>query len=49
MFQVLGNLSFVQIYFDDFYIASISAEEHLSHFTIVIEKLKEANLTSKSL
>ena len=26
MFQVLGNLSFVQIYFDYFYIASDSAE-----------------------
>ena len=44
MFRVLGNLSFVQIYFDDFYIASKSAEDHLNHLTIVIEKLKEANL-----
>jgi len=44
MFRVLGNLSFVQIYFDDFYITSKSAEDHLNHLTIVIEKLKEANL-----
>ena len=43
MFRILGNLRFVLIYFDDFYIASKSAKEHLKHITIVIEKLKEAN------
>ena len=30
-FRVLGNLSFVHFYFDDFYIASKSAEDHLNH------------------
>ena len=44
MFQILGDLTFVQIYLDDIFIGSESEEKHLDHISIVIYRLKNAKL-----
>lgn len=44
MQQVMGYLSFVEIYLDDITIHSHSFPEHVEHLTIVLKKLREANL-----
>ena len=44
MFQILGDLTFVQIYLDDIFIGSESEEKYLDHISIVINRLKNAKL-----
>ena len=44
MHQVLGDLSFVEIYLDDITIHSKTVEEHMRHLEVAASRLKEANL-----
>ena len=44
MIQILGDLTFVQIYLDDIFIGSESEEKYLDHISIVINRLKNAKL-----
>ena len=40
--QILGYLTFVQIFIDYIFIGSESEEKHLDHISIVINRLKNA-------
>ena len=44
MFQLLGDLQFVQIYLDDITIHSKTIKEHLDHIQVVFDRLREANV-----
>ena len=44
MHQVLGDLTFVEIYLDDITIHSKTLEEHIEHIEIAAQRLREANL-----
>ena len=47
MQQIFGNMSFVEVYFDDVTIHSSSFDEHVKHVKEVAIKLKENNLHIK--
>ena len=42
--EVLGDLEFVEVYFDDFIIHSSTVEDHLEHIRIVVMRLESAGL-----
>ena len=44
MHQVLGDLTFVEIYLDDITIHTKTLEEHIEHIEIAAQRLREANL-----
>ena len=44
MYQILGDLSFVEIYLDDFTVHSRTKEEHLQHLEQVFQRLSDNNL-----
>ena len=44
MSQILGDLDFVAIYIDDICIFSESANDHMDHLKIVMDRLERANL-----
>ena len=44
MNQILGDLEFTVVYIDDIVIFSKTAEEHLRHINIVMQRLRDANI-----
>jgi hypothetical protein len=48
MFQALGDLQFVKIYLDDITIHSTTFDLHLDHVSIVLDRLRQANLKLNS-
>ena len=44
MVQVLGDLTFVEIYLDDITVHSVTIDQHFDHLEVVFNRLKEANL-----
>jgi hypothetical protein len=49
MYQILGDLPYVQIYLDDITIHSRSFNEHIKHLHVVCDRLREANLKINAL
>ena len=44
MYQVLGDLPFVEIYLDELTIHSATFEEHINHIKEVLQRLDKASL-----
>jgi len=44
MFQIFGNLPFIEIYLDNLTVHSLTIDEHLAHIDIVFRKLEAASL-----
>ena len=49
MFQIFGDLPFVQLYLDDITVHSETFEEHIEHLKIVCDRLRKANLKINAL
>ena len=44
MYQILGDLSYIEIYIDDIFVHSKSIEEHFDHLKVLFNRFKSANL-----
>ena len=44
MYQILGDLSYIEIYIDDIFVHSKSIEDHFEHLKVLFYRLNSANL-----